>query len=87
MDKINSYVGFAIKSNKVVYGADNILKNKKIKLILTSDELSQNTMEKLQNTKICLLCLPSEQYNSLNLKGLAVGIQDKSLADAIIKLF
>lgn len=87
MDKINSYVGFAIKSKNIVYGADNILKSKNIRLILASEELSQNTINKLHNTKICLLSLPSEKYNSLNLKGLAVGIKDKSLADAIIKLF
>lgn len=87
MDKINSYVGFAIKSKTIVYGADNILKSKNINLILASEELSQNTINKLKNTNLIIINLPSEKYNSLNLKGLVVGIKDKSLADAIIKLF
>lgn len=87
MDKINSYVGFAIKSKTIVYGADNILKSKNINLILASEELSQNTINKLKNTNLKIINLPSEKYNSLNLKGLVVGIKDKSLADAIIKLF
>lgn len=87
MDKINSYVGFAIKSKAIVYGADNILKSKVVHLILASEELSKNTMDKLKNTNIQILNLSSEQYNSLNLRGLVVGIKDKSLANAIIKLF
>lgn len=87
MDKINSYVGFAIKSKTIVYGADNILKSKNINLILASEELSQNTMNKLKNTNLKIINLPSAKYNSLNLKGLVVGIKDKSLADVIIKLF
>lgn len=87
MDKINSYVGFAIKSNAIVYGADNIVKSKNIHLILASEELSDNTMSKLKNTNIKIFSLPSEKYSSLNLKGLVVGIKDRSLASAIIKLF
>ena len=83
MNKINSYIGFAIKSKKVVYGADNILKSKACKLIVASQKLSSNTLEKLNTKNTQIIILPQADYSQLNLKGLVVAITDKSLADAI----
>ena len=85
MNKINSYIGFAIKSRKVVYGADNILKSNACKLIIVSRALAQNTLQKLHSKSIKIITLPETDYSMLNLRGLAVGITDTSLADAIIK--
>ena len=87
MNKINSYIGFAIKGRKVVYGADNILINKHCKLIVASEELSQNSLQKLQTKNIQTIILPQSVYNTLNLRGLVVGITDESLSQAIIKSY
>lgn len=84
MNKINSYIGFAIKSRKVVYGADNILKSNSCKLIVASSALAQNTLQKLHSKKIKIVTVPEADYQTLNLKGLAVAITDSSLAQAII---
>ena len=84
MNKINSYIGFAIKSRKVVYGADNILKSNACKLVIISDALAQNTQQKLQTKNIKIITVPESDYQTLNLKGLAVAITDSSLAQAII---
>lgn len=83
MDKIKSYIGFAIKARKIVFGQDNILKSKNCKLIISSQNLSQNALQKLTNTQIKLIILPNEVYQSLELKGLVVGITDQNLANAI----
>ena len=84
MNKINSYVGFAIKSRKVVYGADNIIKNNGCKLVIVSDALAQNTLQKLQTKNVKIITVPHTDYQTLNLRGLAVAITDNSLAQAII---
>ena len=85
MNKIKSYIGFAIKSKQVVYGADNILVSKKNKLIVASIQLSQNTLEKLKNINVKIITLPHEIFEDLNIKGLVVSITNLSLAKAIIE--
>lgn len=87
MNKINAYIGFAIKSRSVVYGTDNILTSKGCKLIVVSNKLSINALQKLQSKNIQIITLSENDYAQLNLKGLAVGITDKSLAEAIQKHF
>lgn len=83
MSKINSYIGFAIKSRKVVYGTDNILINKNCQLVIVSDSIAQNTLQKLQNKNLKIIVMPQAEYKTLNLKGLAIAITDQSLAQAI----
>ena len=51
--KIKSYLGFAIRSNQVIYGLDNILVcKKKIHLILVSNSISDNSLEKVKALSI-----------------------------------
>ena len=83
MNKINSYIGFAKKSRKIVYGADKILACKTCKLILASEELAQNTLNKLQTKNVKIQILPAEEFQLLDLNGLVVAITDQSLANAI----
>ena len=83
MSKINSYIGFAIKSRKVVYGTDNILINKNCQLVIVSDSIAQNTLQKLKNKNLKIIVMPQAEYKTLNLKGLAIAITDQSLAQAI----
>lgn len=90
MGKIDSYIGFAIKSRKVVYGLDSLeIYKKKVHLVLYTDDLAEKSLKKavqIAETKNC----PALQYNEFtkllnkdNCKILA--ITNKELADAIIK--
>ena len=49
INKLSTYVGFAIKSNKIIYGTDNILANKCNNVILASSELSENARKKIES--------------------------------------
>ena len=46
--KIKTYIGFAIKSRKIKFGVDDILKLKNAELIIVSDSLSESGMKKLE---------------------------------------
>ncbi|MFA6866698.1 MAG: hypothetical protein WCR54_04190 [Clostridia bacterium] len=86
--KIKSYVGFAIKSGKILYGVDMIiLSRKKPYIVLIDDNISENSLSKLQN-KLSQYKIEVENVNmeeifpNKNCK--ALGIMDRNLAKAII---
>ncbi len=87
-DKINAYIGFSIKSGKIVYGYENILLGKKkIYLVLCDQALSQNSLKKVErfvadkNIKSYLIeDLPS-YFGGRMIK--CVGIGEEHLASAI----
>ncbi len=89
--KIKTYVGFAVKSRKIRYGVDDILKLKNADLIMVSDSLAESGMKKLEafaNRKsISLIKLSEEDFfevvQNISIKALAV--LDENLADAIKK--
>ena len=86
--KINTYVGFAVKSRKIVYGADNIEKSRRIKLIMLSSELSPRTEKKMKKLECNIIS--HYDFNNLSLgqsyKAIkAIAITDESLAQAILK--
>lgn len=82
MEKIRSYIGFAIKSRNIVYGTDNILKSK-AKLVIVSDRLSQNAIDKLNNKFHKVIIIKDETFAELGSSALALAILDSSLANAI----
>lgn len=89
LTKIKSYVGFAIKSGKAVFGVDQIISLRRPpKIVLYDDSLSENSLSKLknylskQNVNSCKIAM-EEIYPDKNCK--AVGILDESLASAIEK--
>lgn len=90
MNKIITYVGFAIKSNSIIKGVDDILKTrKKIGLVIYSSELNQNSESKLKNfinkNKIEFKKLIKQQFDEFNLVGVkAFAITDQNLSSAII---
>ncbi len=47
LTKIKTYVGFGIRSGKVVFGTDNILLSKKVKLVIYDSNLSKNSLDKV----------------------------------------
>jgi len=92
LTKIKTYVGFAEKSGKLIIGTDNLLVSKKLKLILISDELGESAQKKLNNyalrESIIIYKLMASEIQEIYSKGAikALGIIDKNLADAVIKI-
>lgn len=86
IEKIKPYVGFAIKSNAVCYGIDNLKKN--VKFVLFSETISENTIAKIK--KFCeelnILCiqLNLEQSKILPSGVKVLGIKNINLAKAIM---
>lgn len=91
MQKIKTYIGFAIKSNHIIKGIDEVLKSKKrVGLALMSDELKANSQDKLikwaETKGISLAHISQDIFNELNLVGVKVlGISDPNLITAIKK--
>ncbi len=91
ISKIKTYLGFAIKSRKVRFGVDDIMKLKKADLILVSDSLTESGQQKIntfaKNHSVYVKSLNQEEFaeivNNINIK--AAAILDKNLADAIKK--
>ncbi len=88
-NKINAYLGFAIKSRKIEFGTDDVLKSKNSKIILASSSLSQNAMQKIENfsneKSIGYFCISDEifakAFGEKNVK--VVAVTDEGLANAI----
>ncbi len=87
--KIKSYIGFAIKARKILYGLDNItMSKKKPYLLLVDASFSPNSQKKLasyaQNNEIPIINYSLEAViPDRNCK--AVGIMEKNLASAVLK--
>ena len=91
INKVKTYIGFAIKSRKIIFGYDNIISyNKKQNLILVSPTSSDKVSEKLikfasiNNIKIIKTSETVEELvGRENCK--MISIIDESLSNAIIK--
>lgn len=84
MNKIKSYIGFAIKSGNVEFGLDKCLNNKKLQVIICSSYLSNNSKSKLkQNCKNFYELFPN-QLEYLNVSSKVIGISEPHLANQII---
>ena len=93
-NKAFSYVGFAIKANKIIFGTDSLLGySKKVHLIIVSNTLSENAMkkiEKLAEIKRCpIIKLDENEFDdTVNKTGCkVVGITSFELSSAIQKCF
>ncbi len=89
VEKVKSYVGFAIKARKVLFGVDNITEyRKRLHLIMLDNSLSPNSTKKIlryaEEREISIIIY---DINSIlperNCK--AMGIMDQNLAVAILK--
>ena len=89
--KISSYIGFAIRSNHVVYGVDNITAyKKKLPLLLVSAGISDGSRDKIDRLADSRECpiyyleagLLEDYVHRTGVK--AIAILDTSLAVAII---
>ena len=91
--KIGTYLGFCVKARKIVYGADDIEKQRKdVFLIITDEKLGQNSLKLVRKAQERLGCswataeagvLASMLYRPA-IK--AVAIKDKNLAFAILSV-
>lgn len=89
--KIKSYIGFAIKMRKAVFGVDGIKTSKqKLFLVVFDESLANNSSKKLcsfcenNNLKCYKVDFSlSELTKRSNVKAVAIG--DESLANAIIE--
>ena len=91
-NKLETLLGFAVKSGKIVFGFDNLCETRKnVKLVIysptTNDKIKQKLVLLCQH-KSWMLAETSDTLESLihrdNCK--VVGLIDKSMIDAILKL-
>ena len=90
--KIKTYIGFAVKARKVVFGLDNILTSKKsVRVIVMDKSLGESSRRKLNNylthneVKVVELediSLGEDILKRDNCK--IIGINDENLAKAVI---
>lgn len=90
--RINTFVGFAVRAGKIVWGTDNVLAwKKKLRLILASENVSENALEKLrryaESKPADLKVLGSDAVAELTHRDgvKVIGITDKNLSDAIVQ--
>ena len=85
--KIETYIGFAIKKGAVAFGCDNMaLTRKKLRVILRTKSLSENSVKDLENIakKRCCSIAIIDDYDILQKRNCkALAICDDSLANAI----
>ena len=91
INKIKTYVGFAIKSRSIIYGVDDIAKSNKSHIIMCSVLLADSSKDKLirfansKNIEVveCDENVFEQLFGDKNIK--AIAITDKNLALAIKK--
>ena len=91
MNKISSYLGFCIRAGKIVFGVDRIETLKKAYLLLTDEELKENSFKIMlkASEKFSVRLIVTEEKLLGELlhrpQVKAVAITDEQLALAIIK--
>ncbi len=89
-NKVSTYIGFAIKSGKVIFGYDNLkLYDKKLYLIIlckTANDKYIQLAKNKQNITNCEICKTTDLLGNLIYKTNCkmIGIKNKELATAII---
>ena len=90
-NKISAYLGFAMKSNKVIFGYDNLkLYNKKLYLIIicksANDKYTQFAIDKQKQTNCDVYVTKDIILDDLIFKSNCkiIGVKNKELATAII---
>ena len=91
--KISTYLGFCIRSRKILFGVDNIEKQRKNVFLLLADEnISDNSLKILIKSKekfdCPLIIMQAGKLGELVYRPTvkAVGVTDKNLASAIVSV-
>ena len=90
-DKIRSYLGFAARANKIVFGTERILMKKSVPVIVLGADAMQNTAKRIKNyaerSNSPVVTLENgtieEIFKKQNCQ--VVAVTDVSLANAIIE--
>lgn len=88
-NKIKTYINFAKRSRTLIFGVDDIIKSKKVEIVLYSDLLAESSKKKLINFSKSNNVFEKEIENKImnellqNESVKAVGVTDKNLANAI----
>lgn len=90
--KLDSYIGFAVRSNKVIFGVDRLLDSKKVPLVVMYDEeLGANSLKHIklycERKSVTSYSMPHGYLANLlkREKVKVLAIIDVSLGTAIIK--
>ncbi len=90
-NKINTYIGFSVKSGQIIYGIDTLIETRKhVKLILLCSSLAQNSTQKInefaksRNIPVVVMkdVLLEDVVHKKNCK--VIGLLNKNLAQAIL---
>ncbi len=91
IEKIGAYLGFCVRSGKIVYGVDDVEKQKKgVCLLIVDGALSENSFKVVSKAREKFACPLVTTENGLLGELLhkpavkAVGVKDKNLASAIL---
>lgn len=91
LQKIISYIGFAARARKIVYGVDCVVKKPRVKVIILSPEAGENTTKQIkayaEKTKSPLIVLDGASLDEILKKNncKVIAVTDPSLAKAIIE--
>ena len=67
-DKIRSYLGFAARANKLVFGTERILMKKSVPVIVLGSDAMQNTAKRIKNYAERSNSLPSSPLKTARLR-------------------
>ena len=88
--KVSAYIGFSVKSGKIVYGYESVIAaKKKVRLILRDASLSEHSAKKVEraaseaNIKIITVDNLAEYFGGKEIK--CVGLVEEHLASATEK--
>ena len=91
IQKIGAYLGFCVRSGKIVYGVDEIAEHRKrVSLLIIDGGLSENSRKEIYKAQERLACPLLETENGLLGELLhkpavkAVAIKEKNLALAVL---
>lgn len=90
--KIETYLGFCVRARKIVFGVDEITKQKKSFLLLVDDTLGESSLKEMQKAWERLRCPMFVVQDGglgklLHREGVkAVSIKDQNLASAILSV-
>ncbi len=90
--KIETYLGFCVRARKIVFGIDEVVKQKKCFLLIADEGLGESSFKELKKAWERLRCpMLTAQKDALGtllhrIGVKAVAIKDKNLASAILSV-
>ncbi|MBE5744690.1 MAG: hypothetical protein E7355_00985 [Clostridiales bacterium] len=91
-NKIETYLGFCVRARQIVFGVDEIAKQRKSWLLIIDNALGDNSQKEIQKARERLRCpllvVEDNALGALLHKGgvKAVSIKDQNLASAILSV-